>query len=331
MKKIITPIFTLLLLFPCHVFAGAGFLSYGGESIIQLADLPDTEEYQTPDGEYADIGYIYKSVSVFYVPIWNYDGRLVMMLSGQDSYIDIGAEQIEMFALQAGVTLPPAPYLDFWQRIGGKLTFIVGLVLFGLKLRNKSLKQGAYLSSLPTASERLKDILITGQEFTELDVNSLKDKKGQAYISGPGEGESEQGESGLANIPGLDFVAAKTYLTSFITVSIFDMTKLSVAEAETVIDNYFPQAVTLKKATSSKASAAIHYMYFVFSESPSADEVKLLLKLKKKKIMKGANSVPAVIDLEKEQVHLPAGAHPNKKVVAKCFIQQEIEAEPAAQ
>lgn len=328
MKKLITPIFALLLLFPCHVFAGAGFFSYGGESIVQLADLPDTEEYQTPDGEYADIGYIYKSVSVFYVPIWNYDGRLVMMLSGQDSYIDIGADQIEMFALQAGVTLPPAPYLDFWQRIGGKLTFIVGVILFGLKLRNKSLKQGAYLSPLPTASERLQDILITGQEFTELDIYALKDKKGQAYISGLDENKDESGQS---PIPGLDFVAAKTYLTSFITVSIFDMAKLSVTDAEAVVDNYFPQAVTLKKATSSKASSAIHYMYFVFTESPSADEVKLLLKLKKKKIMKGANGVPAVIDLEKEQVHLPAGAHPNKKVVEKCFIQQEIEAEPAAQ
>jgi len=327
MKKIITPIFALLLLFPCHAFAGAGFFSYGGESIIQLAELPDTEEYQTPYGEYADIGYIYKSVAVFFVPIWNYDGRLVMMFSGQDSYIDIGSDQVEIFAQQAGIILPSAPYLDFWQRIGGKLTFVAGLVLFGLKLRNKSIKQGAYLSPLPTASERLQDILITGQAFTELDILSFTETSEKKEA----ETDPVSDEKGQAHIPGLDFVAAKTYLTSFITISIFDMNKLSVAEAETVVNSYFPQVVTLKKATSSKASVAIHYMYFVFAESPSADEVKLLLKLKKKKIMKGASSVPAVIDLEKEDVHLPAGAHPNKKVIEKCFIQQETEAEFAAQ
>ncbi len=320
MKKIIIPMLALLLLFSGHALAGAGFISYGGETIVKVASLPDTEDYRTPEGNHVDIGYLYKSVSIFYVPVWNYDGRLVGMISGEDSYLNITPDQISMIAKLAGITVPAGPYLDFWQRIGGKIVFVIGLILFGLKLRNKSIKQGAYLSPLPTANERLRDILITGQEFTELDINALTKTE-----------ETQDAESDPAHIPGLDFVAAKTYLTSFITVSIFDMTKLSVADVESTIDGYFPQVVSLKKATSSKASAAIHYMYFVFSESPDADEMKFLLKLKKKKLLKGASSVSAVIDLEKETVNLPAGAHPSKKVVEKCFIQQEIEAEPAAE
>lgn len=239
-------------------------ISYGGETIVKVVSLPDTEDYRTPEGNHVDIGYLYKSVSIFYVPVWNYDGRLVGLISGEDSYLNITPDQISVIAHLAGITIPAGPYLDFWQRIGGKIVFVIGLVLFGLRLRNKSIIQGAYLSPLATANERLKDILLTGQNF----------------------------------------VATKTYLTSFITVSLFDMTKLSVAA---------------------------HYMYFVFSESPSADEMKLLLKLKKKKLLKGASSVPAVIDLEKEEVHLSAGANPSKKVVEKCFIQQVFEAEPAAE
>lgn len=327
MKKIITPMLALLFLFSGHAFAGAGLISYGGETIVKVASLPDTEDYRTPEGNHVDIGYLYKSVSIFYVPVWNYDGRLVGMISGEDSYLNITPDQISVIAQLAGITITDGPYLDFWQRIGGKIVFVIGLVLFGLKLRNKSIKQGAYLSPLPTANERLQDILITGQEFTELDINSVA----ETLENKDAETDPESDKKGPAHIPGLDFIAAKTYLTSFITVSIFDMTKLSVADAESMLDSYFPQVVTLKKATSSKASAAIHYMYFVFSESPSADELQFLLKLKKKKILKGASSVPAVIDLEKEKVHLPVGAHPSKKVVEKCFIQQEIEAEPAAE
>lgn len=318
MKKLITPMLALFLLFSGYAFAGAGMISYGGETIVKVASLPDTEDYKTPEGNHVDIGYLYKSVSIFYVPVWNYDGRLVGMISGGDSYFNITPEQLSIIAQLAGITIPAGPYLDFWQRIGGKIVFVIGLILFGLKLRDKSIKQGAYLSPLPTANERLQDILITGQGFAEFDINGLTETE-----------EAQDAESDSAHIPGLSFVATKTYLTSFITVSIFDMTKLSVMDADAVLDSYFPKVVSLKKATSSKASAAIHYMYFVFSASPSADELQLLMKLKKKKILKGASSVPAVIDLEKEQVHLSAGAHPNKKVVEKCFIQQVIEAEPA--
>ena len=86
----------LILIFSSnYVHAKAGFLSFGGEEIIEGIDLPNDERFQTPEGEYVNIGYIYKSVAILYIPIWNYDGRLVGTTGQTDTYLNLPQEQIE--------------------------------------------------------------------------------------------------------------------------------------------------------------------------------------------------------------------------------------------
>ncbi len=163
MKKVIMFLFFIISINP--LYAQAGLISYDGEEIIGVMSLPQDSRFQTPDGKHVDIGYIYKSVTILFVPIWNYDGRLVGITGEKNTYLDLTHEQILSISSEAGRKLPKKPYIDFWQRIGGKIVFSLVIILFVINLRIKMRKKSLYLSELPTERERLKDILLNSQEF----------------------------------------------------------------------------------------------------------------------------------------------------------------------
>lgn len=308
MNKAIVFILFILMINPSYAHAKAGLLSFGGENIIEVINLPDDERFQTPEGHYVDVGYIYKSVAVLFIPIWNYDGRLVGITGQKNTYLDLTPEQIISVISEAGKKLPEKPYLDFWHRIGGKIIFLLAVLFFGFKIRNKMKKKSSFFSSMPTSRERLKDILVNSQEFTELEptILNIEDKK---------------------DIEGLDFIGVRNYLSSFISVSIFDMNKVSVEQAQANNDDFFERLLPLRKAVSSKAQSSIHYIYFTFDKSPSNDDIALLKSLKKRKIRSGTNAIPGIIDFDKKEVNTAVGAIPSKKILENCFIQAETEAE----
>lgn len=112
-----------------------GVLQWGGETVVKIADFPDVPEYRMDDGTYVDAGFIYKSVSIVYVPIWNYDFRWAGYLGADDTYLPIEEQELRDLAATAGVTLPATPdavELPFWDRIGGKL--VVGGAILVLVL-----------------------------------------------------------------------------------------------------------------------------------------------------------------------------------------------------
>lgn len=112
---------------------GVGFFSIGGESISKVADFPDEEDYQIGDGSNFDAGCIYKQTSILFIPVWNYDLKwcgYVEDAAGEVGYVELTKEELDIFAEAAGVTLPAEPTISFWDKIGGKLVFLLIIVAF---------------------------------------------------------------------------------------------------------------------------------------------------------------------------------------------------------
>lgn len=327
MNKTILFIFLILItISSAPASASGGLISYGGEGIIQVIDLPDTEEFQTQDGQYVDIGYIYKSVEIFFIPVWNYDGRLVGMVEQSDEYIYLSSAQMSEILASSNNEYPVGPYLSIEQRFGGKLVLLIIIFLLISKLIKSSKKKklsNAFVSTLPTGIERLKDILINGQQFEELELDAL-----DLSVEAEGDVESEA-EKNKFNIKGLDFFAARHYALSLISTSVIDMNKTSLEQIKATNDEFFERLLTLKKALSSTANNVTNYVYLTFDKSPSDDDIELIKALKKRKLTSGTHLVPVIVDFEKQEVSLlpSLGALPSKKVLENCFIQAEVETE----
>jgi len=302
MKKFLLLSFFALMMSSSHAFAA--LISYGGEEIVEVLKLPQNEKLQTPQGEHFDIGYIHKSVVILFMPVWNYDGQFVAITKNRDSYIPLSDTELESLLWFTNLDLPEKPYLDFWQRIGGKLAFLVLLCCLIFYSRKKEKKKASYLSPLLTDRDRLKDIIINGQGFVELEqTNVALDDDMQA--------------------DGLAFIAVRNYVYSFLSVSVFDMNKVSIEQLKANNDAFFARLSPLKKAMSSKARVSFHYLYFVFEHSPSPDEIAALKALKKKKFMPSVSTIPCIIDLEKKDVMIKVGLSPSKKAIENCFQQAE--------
>ncbi|MEZ5426541.1 MAG: hypothetical protein R2747_09770 [Pyrinomonadaceae bacterium] len=115
--------------------AAAGFFSYGGEEVIKVADFPDTKEFYHPQHGYIDAGYVYKQVSIFFIPIWNYEGRWVGHIGSEEKYLPMPKDLMDKLAADAGVQLPETPDLPFWEAVGGKIIFsLIILAIFGWKI-----------------------------------------------------------------------------------------------------------------------------------------------------------------------------------------------------
>jgi len=305
MKNIFLLLLFCLLITANISHAKAGLISFGGENIITLVELPDDERFQTPEGDNVDIGYIYKSVEVLFIPLWNYDGRFAGMLPEDDLYIDLMPLEVEALTLEAGVTLPDAPYLDFWHRIGGKIVFLVLCGALAGYMRHNIRKKEAYFSTLPTARERLKDILINSNGFVELAPSTLE-------------------TDGSAKFEGLEFIAAQKYINSVISISVFDMSKVSIAQVQAQNEQLVTRLVELKKVLGMKSQNTIHYLYFTFDHSPSNADISALKKLRQRKITKASHFIPIVIDFDAQIIDSTASMYPSKKVLQNCFIQTEI-------
>ena len=105
------------------------FFGWGGDSFYKVADLPDTYEYQYND-HYVDIGVVYKGITIFFVPIWQYDIRYVGVIPNNDeSYYEFSEDEIRKMAQSANISIPPLSQvkLDFWTAWGGKI--VLGLII----------------------------------------------------------------------------------------------------------------------------------------------------------------------------------------------------------
>ena len=137
MKKTVGLLMAVIILtvLAMPVRAAAGLFSYGGEQIIRVQDFPDTEEFEYSRGRYIDAGYVYKQVSILFIPVWNYDGRWVGYVGSDEEYLNLEKEELDQMAKEANISLPATPGLPFWEAIGGKLLFsLIILLYFGWKI-----------------------------------------------------------------------------------------------------------------------------------------------------------------------------------------------------
>jgi len=131
--KVVTQVFvliSLLFLFATPAVAAPVFFQWGGEKIVKEMDLPDTPTFQIPDGTYLDVGYRYKQISVFFIPIWNYDEKWCGYIGNDKQYLDLSRNELSILAEAASLKLPDEPSLPLWDSIGGKLLFLLILVLY---------------------------------------------------------------------------------------------------------------------------------------------------------------------------------------------------------
>lgn len=97
------------------------------EKTIKVADFPDTENFRAKDGELLDAGYVFKQFRVFWIPVWNYDGRWCCYGQSSGAPYEIQKTNLDVLARAANVSLPAEPELPFWDLYGGKL--VGGLLL----------------------------------------------------------------------------------------------------------------------------------------------------------------------------------------------------------
>ena len=143
MKKvkliISTGIFVMFM--SVSINAAPVFFGFGGEKIIKVADLPDTKEYFMENGQFLDVGYVYKQVSIFFVPVWNYDGKWAGYVGSDEFYIPLTKAELDAIVAEANVTLPDTPPLSFWETVGGKLVVgLIFLIIFAWKILVKRIE-----------------------------------------------------------------------------------------------------------------------------------------------------------------------------------------------
>ena len=133
--KIRAILLSFLLLIPSSAaFAKVGlvFWSWGGENFYKVADLPDTFQFKV-NNDFVDIGVIYKSVDIFFLPVWQSDMRYVAVIpNNTDSYYDFSEAEIMQMARSASISIPPVSQiqLDFWTAWGGKIVLLLLIAVF---------------------------------------------------------------------------------------------------------------------------------------------------------------------------------------------------------
>ena len=102
------------------------------EYIAITHDLPESENYQTEDLEYLELGYFYKQFWMVWIPLWNSDGEYCLTDAEGTTIYEITPEELVEIAATENLTLADNP-IPFWDKIGGKLVVILvlGLIIYG--------------------------------------------------------------------------------------------------------------------------------------------------------------------------------------------------------
>ncbi len=123
MNKILLTV-VITLVFSSTLSAVPVFFSFGGEKIVKIQDFPDNDNFKSSEGYYIDAGYIFKQVTIFFIPIWNYKGRWTGYVGNDSKFLELTKEELDNIASIANLKLPDSPSLPFWDYMGGKILAI---------------------------------------------------------------------------------------------------------------------------------------------------------------------------------------------------------------
>ncbi|MFI5011293.1 MAG: hypothetical protein ACHQAY_03000 [Hyphomicrobiales bacterium] len=120
------------LAMPRSAQAAPVFFGWGGETVIKVMDFPDTRTFKD-GGQHFDLGYRFKQITLFFIPVWNYDGQWCGYIPGDSSkYFDFDRAKLENLAETSvpSITLPAEPTIDWWDSYGGKIVVGLGLAAY---------------------------------------------------------------------------------------------------------------------------------------------------------------------------------------------------------
>lgn len=105
-----------------------------GEKIALVENLPDTAEYQI-EGNYVDVGYMYESTSLWFIPLWAEETTqtFVLYTETEDGYLYLPLNEAELSQLKETLGSDPTEGYSFsrWQHMWG--VFPAGLlILWGI-------------------------------------------------------------------------------------------------------------------------------------------------------------------------------------------------------
>jgi len=129
MKKAILSIALFgAFLFTVNTVLAKGVVFYSnGEKIEVKKELPDTAIL---DNQHVNLGVMYEQFSIFWIPVWNYgEVKYVLISDNKNTYYDLETEDLEDVKAMFELDIPEKPSIGFWNKIGGKLVWIVVILV----------------------------------------------------------------------------------------------------------------------------------------------------------------------------------------------------------
>lgn len=97
-----------------------------------VAELPDTEDFMTEDGNYIDLATIHTAFTVAYIPVYvTEEPRLIGYCEKEDVCYELSDEFLAETLTANGLDGEKLNKLTFWHRFGGKILFIAILAALG--------------------------------------------------------------------------------------------------------------------------------------------------------------------------------------------------------
>ena len=109
----------LLLLFCINIQADAKGIplrfSYGAEKLVKIQEVP---------AEKFTLGVIYKQVTLFGMPLWNYDKKLCGYVN-ETKYDELTKEQADSIVAKDNAKVPFLMGISMWDLVGPKIILIL--------------------------------------------------------------------------------------------------------------------------------------------------------------------------------------------------------------
>ena len=100
------------------------------ETIQTIQELPTDSEIQKLAGQKVNLSYLNNEYGILWMSIWNTNGRYVLSDISNNTYFEIDTQAAKILKEKHSFDIETAEnQLSFWKKIGGKLVFLVIILL----------------------------------------------------------------------------------------------------------------------------------------------------------------------------------------------------------
>lgn len=104
------------------------------EILLQVHDLPDTEDFLIEEGHYLDLATLHEEYIIAFIPLWvTKDAILVGYDKIDKTYYEIEDDRMEVLLSEQKLNKASLIGIPFWNKFGGKLVAlaIIALIIYG--------------------------------------------------------------------------------------------------------------------------------------------------------------------------------------------------------